>query len=135
MEAYATVEDYRLDSGDASTPDERVEAVLMQQSAKLRVKAGIDADKKLTDDQLQLARLLVTDAARKMLVAPTVDGMDDVTGIKQSSFSADGFQASYTFANASGSAYFDSDTFKAFMRSLRRFQRVGTMMPSYGGNR
>lgn len=133
MEAYATVEEYRLDSGDASTPEDRIGALLAQQSAKLRAKAGITSDRKLTEDQLQLARLLVTDAARKMLVSPSVDGMDDVTGIKQSSFSADGFQASYTFANASGSAYFDSDTFKAFMRSLGRFQRVGTMMPSYGG--
>ena len=135
MEAYATVEEYRLDSGDASTPDERAEAVLLQQSAKLRAKAGITESYELSDDQKQLARLLVTDAARKMLVSPSIDEMGDVSGVKQSSFSADGFQASYTFANASGSAYFDSDTFKAFMRSLGRSQRVGTMMPSYGARR
>lgn len=135
MEAYATVEEYRLDSGDASTSDDRIEALLIQQSAKLRAKAGITVDHDLTADQLQLARLLVTDAARKMLVTPSIDEMGDVSGVKQSSFSADGFQASYTFANASGSAYFDADTFKAFMRSLGRFQRVGTMMPSYGARR
>lgn len=131
MEAYATVEDYRLDSGDASTPDDRIEAVLIQQSAKLRAKARITADMILTEDQMQLARLLVTDAARKMLVLPSVGEIDDVSGIKQSSFSADGFQASYTFANASGSAYFDSDTFKAFMRSLGRSQTIGVILP-YG---
>lgn len=132
MKAYATVEDYRLDSGDASTSDDRIAAVLSQQSSKLRAKAGISADYVLTEDQQELARLLVTDAARKMLVQPSIGGVDDITGIKQSSFSADGFQESYTFANASGSAYFDNDTFKAFMKSLKRFQRVGTMMPSYG---
>lgn len=132
MKAFASVEEYRLDSGDASTPDERVKAVLSQQSAKLRAKAGIGSDLELTEDQQELARLLVTDAARKMLVQPSIEGVDDVTGIKQSSFSADGFQESYTFLNASGSAYFDGDAFKAFMKSLGRFQRVGTMMPSYG---
>ena len=132
MEAYATVEEYRLDSGDASTTDERIDAVLIQQSAKLRAKAGIKPDRELNADQKQLARMLITDSTRKMLVRPNVDGIDDPSGVKQTSFSANGFQTSYTFENASGSAYFDRDTFKAFMKSLGRFQRVGTMMPSYG---
>ncbi len=133
MGAFATVEEYRLDSGDSSTDDERVQAVLDQQSAKLRAKAGITSKRKLTEDQQAIARLLVTDAARKMLVRPSVDGLEDAIGVKQSSFSADGFQGSYTFENASGSAYFDKDTLKAFIRSLGKSQRVGTIMPYYGG--
>ena len=104
-----------------------------QPSAKLRAKAGITSKRKLTEDQQAIARLLVTDAARKMLVRPSVDGLEDAIGVKQSSFSADGFQGSYTFENASGSAYFDKDTLKAFIRSLGKSQRVGTIMPYYGG--
>lgn len=132
MRSFATVEEYRLDSGDAKTEDKRIEAVLEQQSAKLRAKVGITAERKLTEDQQAIARLLVTDAARKMLVRPSIDGLDDASGVKQSSFSADGFQGSYTFENASGSAYFDGDTLKAFKRSLRKSQQIGTIMPYYG---
>ena len=65
MEAYATVEEYRIDAGDESTAAERVEAVLAQQSAKLRAKLGIAASRALTADQAAMARLLVTDAARR----------------------------------------------------------------------
>lgn len=133
MAAFATVAEYRIDSGDETTPDARVSAVLEQQSAKLRAKAGIGPDKALTEDQEALCRLLVTDAARKALVRPSIDGLEDASGLKQTSFSADGFQGSYTFENASGSAYFDGDTFKALMRTLKKSQRVGTMMPYYGG--
>lgn len=132
---YATVEEYRLDTGDETTPDERVKAVLSQQSAKLRAKAGIGEGVKLSPDQKQLARSLVCDAARKMLVRPVIDGIEDVAGVQQTSFSANGFQGSYTFANPSGTAYFDNDTFKAFMRSLGRSQRIGNIMPDYGGLR
>ena len=87
----------------------------------------------------------VTDTCRKpvllagdfnMKVAKTVlDGLGDVAGAKQASFSANGFQGSYTLANPSGTAYFDRDTLKAFLRSLGRSQRVGSVMPSYGGLR
>lgn len=132
MAAYATVDEYRLDTGDADTSDERVQAVLDQQSAKLRAKLGISADRALTDDQGVLARLLVTDAARKALVAPSINGVDDVSGVKTTSFSANGFQSSYTLANPSGVAYFDNDTLKALRRLLGSSQRIGTIMPSYG---
>ena len=132
---YATVDEYRLYSGDEKTNSERVAMVLADQSSKLRAKAGIKSITKLTDDQMSLARSLVCDAASKMLVRPVIDGLEDVSGVKQSSFSADGFQGSYTFANPSGTAYFDNDTFKAFMRSLGRSQRIGNIMPSYGVKR
>ncbi len=132
MKSFASVEEYRLDSGDYSSKDERIEAVLTQQSAKLRAKAGISGNRVLSEDQQTIARLLVTDAARKMLVRPAVEGLEDVSGVKQSSFSADGFQSSYTFENASGSAYFDKDTLKAFIRSLKKSQQIGMIMPYYG---
>ncbi|MCB6312294.1 MULTISPECIES: hypothetical protein [Gordonibacter] len=135
MEAYATVEEYRLDTGDATSPDDRVASALSQQSAKLRSRAGIPRSRSLTEDQLQLARMLVTDAVGKALKPAVLDGLGDVAGAKQASFSANGFQGSYTLANPSGTAYFDRDTLKAFLRSLGRSQRVGSVMPSYGGLR
>lgn len=132
MTAFATVDEYRLDSGDNKTPDDRVSALLDQLSAKLRADARITVDQVLNDDQKLLARMLVTDAARKGLVTPSLDGVDNTSGITQTSFTANSFQASYTFANPSGSAYFDQGIFKAFMRSLNKSQRVGTMCPYYG---
>ena len=118
MEAYATVEEYRLDTGDATSPDDRVASALSQQSAKLRSRAGIPRSRSLTEDQLQLARMLVTDAVGKALKPAVLDGLGDVAGAKQASFSANGFQGSYTLANPAGTAYFDRDTLKAFLRSL-----------------
>lgn len=133
MGAYATVEEYRSESGDTSSADGRVSSLLAQQSAKLRAKAGITDARRLTEDQRLLARYLVIDAARKALVVPKADGIEDVSGIKQHSFSANGFQVSSTFSNPSGTPFFDNDAFKAFMKSLGGTQRIGSVMPSYGG--
>lgn len=132
MTAYATVAEYRADTGDAATDDSRVEAVLRQQSAKLRAKAGITSARELTDDQSELCRLLVTDAARKALVPPTLEGFGDAAGVTQASFTANGFQGSATFSNPSGSAYFDGDTFRALLKSLGKSQRMGFVAP-WGG--
>lgn len=132
MAAYATVEEYRLDTGDAKSDDGRVSAVLEQQSAKLRALVGLSASRKLTEDQATLCRMLVTDASRKMLVPAFVEGMGDVAGVTQGSFSANGFQGSYTLSNPSGSAYFDRATLNALKASIKGRQRIGTACPSYG---
>lgn len=129
MSAYATVDEYRLDTGDEETDDGRVEAVLAQQSAKLRARTGISPDTALTEDQSALARMLVTDAARKQLVPPTLPGVGEVSGVTQGSFTANGFQGSMTVSNPSGTAYFDRDTLKALMRSLGRSQMFGVIAP------
>lgn len=134
-EAYATVEEYRTDTGDESTPDDRVQATLDQQSAKLRALAGIAPSRPLTEDQALLARSLVTDAARKALVPVTIDGLGDVTGATQGSFSANGFSASVQLSNPSGTAYFDRSTLAALRASLGTSQAIGTVCPSYGGRR
>lgn len=132
MNAYATIADYRTDTGDDKTADDRIQNTLDQQAAKLRLKAGITESTALNADQMTLARMLVIDAARKMLVSPMLDGIDDTAGLKDVSFSANGFQVSHSFANPSGSAYFDRDTFNAFKKSLKGSQRVGIMAPFYG---
>lgn len=132
VEAYATVDEYRTDTGDASTPDDRVQAMLDQQSAKLRALAGIRPRRALTEDQALLARSLVTDASRKALVPVTLEGLGDVTGATQGSFSANGFQASVQLSNPSGTAYFDRSTLVALRASLGTSQAVGTVRPSYG---
>lgn len=132
MTSYATVEEYRTDTGDQSSDEARVQAMLAQQSAKLRAKAGITETQRLTDDQLTLCRALVTDACRKALVVPTVDAFGDMTGLTQGTFSANGFSGSFQTANGSGSAYFDRDTLRALLRSLGRSQGAGTIVPSYG---
>lgn len=133
--AYATVEEYRTDTGDESTPDDRVRATLDQQSAKLRALAGIRPSRALTGDQALLARSLVTDAARKALVPVTLEGLGDVTGATQGSFSANGFQASVQLSNPSGTAYFDRSTLAALRASLGTSQAIGTLAPSYGPRR
>ena len=135
MTSYATVDEYRLDSGDSETSDERVTAVLAQQSAKLRAVAGIKAKTTLTEDALAICRLLVTDAARKALKAPTIDGLGTVEGVTQTSFTANGFQGSYTLQNPSGVAYFDRDTLRALRRLLGTSQQCGTICPGYGVRR
>lgn len=134
MAAYATVSEYREDTGDEDTADSRVSAVLVQQSAKLRAELGtaskrIDAD----EDARALARLLVTDAARKCLVRPSFDGVGEVDGATTASFTANGFQSSYTLQNPSGEAYFDRSTLRALRRLLGCGQSCGTVLPSYGG--
>lgn len=131
-EAYATVDEYRTDTGDESTPDDRVRAMLDQQSAKLRALAGISPSRTLTEDQALLARSLVTDASRKALVPVTLEGLGDVTGATQGSFSANGFQASVQLSNPSGTAYFDRSTLAALRASLGTSQAIGTVRPSYG---
>ena len=130
--AYATVDEYQVDTGDTSSGYARVESMLAQQSAKLRAVAGITATDALSEDQLLMCRALVTDACRKALVAPATEAMGDMAGLKQASFTANGFQGSYTFSNASGSAYFDRDTLRALRRSLGTSQSIGTIVPSYG---
>lgn len=133
--SYATVEEYRTDTGDTSSSQDMVESGLLQQSAKLRAVVGITAARSLNGDQMAMARSLVVDAVRKALVPPSIDGLGGVTGAKQASFSANGFQGSYTLANPSGSAYFDGNMLKAFKRSLGPSQRMLTVMPRIGGPR
>lgn len=133
--AFATVDEYRVDTGDTATPEERVAAELSRQSAKLRATLGIGRARTLAGDAPALARDLVTDAARKKLVQPACApmGVEDLTGVSQSSFTANGFQGSFTFQNPSGTAYFDRSTLAALKRLLGRGQRIGTVCPSYGG--
>ncbi|MDD6565961.1 MAG: hypothetical protein PUF11_04130 [Parafannyhessea umbonata] len=132
MTSYATVEDYRTDTGDSASDAARVESMLAQQSAKLRARAGIADGRTLTEDQLLMCRALVTDACRKALVKPSVDAFGDLTGLTQGTFSANGFSGSFQNANGSGAAYFDRDTLRALMRSLGTSQTSGTVIPSYG---
>lgn len=132
MTSYATVEDYRTDTGDSASDAARVESMLAQQSAKLRARAGIAEGRTLTEDQLLMCRALVTDACRKALVKPSVDAFGDLTGLTQGTFSANGFSGSFQNANGSGAAYFDRDTLRALMRSLGTSQCAGTAIPSYG---
>lgn len=132
MTSYATVDEYRTDSGDTESSDARVTAMLAQQSAKLRARAGIAEGRTLTDDQMLMCRALVTDACRKALVKPSVDAFGDLTGLTQGTFSANGFSGSFQNANGSGAAYFDRDTLRALMRSLGTSQGAGTVIPSYG---
>lgn len=131
-QTYATVDEYRTDTGDTKTPDERVKSMLDQQSAKLRPLAGVPQGMVLERDALLLARALVTDAARKALVPATLDGVD-MTGASQGSFSANGFSASLQLSNPSGTAYFDRSTLSALKRLLGTSQRMGTVCPGYGG--
>lgn len=125
MLQYATVEEYREDTGDKTSDAVRVNAMLKQQSAKLRAHCGITASETLSEDASELARLLVTDAVRKALTQTVLDGLGDVVGVKQAGFSVNGFQSNITLSNPSGSAYFDTNTLKAFKKLLRRGARAG----------
>lgn len=131
-ESYATVAEYRAETGDEKSPEDRVGLVLSQQSAKLRAVLGITPSRALNVDQMLLAQALVVDAARKQLVLPSVDGIGDVSGFTQGSFSANGFQASVSLQNPSGTAYFDRATLAALKSSLGSSQSIGTVCPSYG---
>lgn len=132
--AFATVDEYRIDTGDAASDEERVAAELSRQSAKLRATLGMPRFRSLTGDARELARDLVTDATRKKLVQPACApmGVEDLTGVSQSSFTANGFQGSFTYQNPSRTAYFDRSTLAALKRLLGRGQRIGTVCPSYG---
>lgn len=132
--AFATVDEYRIDTGDAASDEERVAAELSRLSAKLRATLGMPRYRSLTGDARELARDLVTDATRKKLVQPACApmGVEDLTGVSQSSFTANGFQGSFTYQNPSGTAYFDRSTLAALKRLLGRGQRIGTVCPSYG---
>lgn len=130
--SYATVEEYRLDTGDDATDEERVEVALAQQSAKLRAETGIREGDQLSDDALALCRTLVTDAARKKLVPPSFSGVGVVQGATQASWSANGFSGSYSVQNPSGAAYFDRNTLRDLMRLLGRSMRIGTISPAIG---
>jgi len=129
---YATVAEYRDDTGDEDTPDARVESRLAQQSAKLRALAGIAETRTLTADQLLMARELVCESVRRALVPPDLGDLGDPGGVTSATFSANGFSQSYQVSNPSGTAYFDRSALKALMRSLGTGQRVGTITPSYG---
>ena len=125
MTAYATVEEYRICTGDEASDDVRIESLLEQQSAKLRAECRIGRKAVLTEEQAELARALVVDASRKALMPVTWDGVSDITGASSAAFSANGFQSSVTLSNPSGAAYFDRSTLKAFKRSLGCEQRIG----------
>lgn len=132
MGGYATLEDYQTMTGDVDSPDEKVNMLLGQQSAKLRALCGISPTTLLSDDAKTLACSLVIDATKKALMPPMVDVMGELTGVSQASFSANGFQSSYSVANPSGSAYFDKSTLAAFKKLIKQTQRIGTILPSYG---
>lgn len=135
MGPYATVEDYRIDSGDQTSSVERIESMLARQSAKLRALVGIRESDVLSEDALLLCRELVTDSCRKALIPPTLEGFGaDLNGATTASFSANGFQQSVTLQNPSGAAYFDRSTLSALKRLLGRGMRIGTISPAIGGH-
>lgn len=132
MTSYATVEEYRTGTGDAASNDARIEQMLSDQSSELRLEAGITEATRLTEDQLNLCRMLVIDACKKALVQPMTDVIGSMAGMTQVTFSANGYSGSWQNANGSGSAYFDRGKLKTLKKSLGHAQSVGTVMPSYG---
>lgn len=125
MSSYATYGQYVAYSGDTSTPQARVEMYLEQQSAKLRGLCDLTGDETLTADQSTLAMGLVCDAVKKALVATAPSWLDSVDGLNSASMNANGFQLSVDYANASGTAWFDTAMLKAFKRTLGRSQKAG----------
>lgn len=125
--AYATVDEYRLATGDAKSSDERVEYLIGEESAELRAAAGIAESGTLTDDQLKMCRKLVVGAVKSALVSPWPEEMGDIGGAKQASFSANGFQQTVTLGVSSQTAYFDRAVLKALKRSLRGSQLAFTL--------
>lgn len=117
--AYSTVDEYRTDTGDEASSDARVGAMLAQQSAYLRALVGITEGATLSDDAQALARALVNDSVRKALAPKMVEGFGDTAGATSASWGANGFSASATFANPSGSAYFDRTMLAAFKRAAK----------------
>lgn len=131
--SYATVDEYEARTGDRRTPYEQVDAMLCDLSAELRAECGIRDRGRLGGDLAVMARKLVIDAARKALVPPTIDGYEgDLSGVRQASFTANGFTQSVTVSNSTGSAWFDSRSLARFKRLLGHGQRIGFIYP-YGG--
>lgn len=132
-DVYATYQDYVTYTGDTTTSQERVEAMLASQSAKLRALTRMSNGQALDDDQALLAKELVVDSCRKALVPATLDGFGSpLTGATSASFSANGFQQSINLSNPSGAAYFDRSTLSALVRLLGGSQRIGTISPRIG---
>lgn len=131
---YATYDEYLERTGDEATAEERVRSTLEDLSAELRAECGIADTGALAGDVGILARKLVIDAARKALVPPGIDGFDgDLTGVRQASFTANGFTQSVTVSNSTGSAWFDSRSLARLKRLLGLGQRIGFVYPIYGG--
>lgn len=131
---YATVEEYRIETEDTTTTEGRIKALLMQQSVKLKAVCSLGSQETLTQDQRTLAHALVVDAVRKALTTASADGfMTDLQGATQASMSANGFAASYSLYNPSGSAYFDKSLLNALKRLTGSAQRIGAILPDYGG--
>ena len=131
--AYATVADYRLQTLDTSSSDERVGAFLDRASVELRAECGLDGTETLTSDQSELAKAIVCDAASHALKPPTLGGIGEIAGATQASFSANGFTGNYTLTNASGSAWLDRKMVARLKRLLKKAPRIGTVMPAIGG--
>ena len=133
--SYATYEDYVARTGDGSSSVEQVTSALEDLSAELRAECGMADGETLRGDAATLARKLVIDAARKGLVPPSLDGFEDVdlSGVRQASFTANGFTQSLTLGTYTGSAWFDSRSLARFKRLLGRSQRAGFVYPYYGG--
>lgn len=131
---YANYDEYLERTGDENTAAERVESTLEDLSAELRAELGIADRGELGGDAAILARKVVIDAARKALVPPAIDGFDvDLSGVRQASFTANGFTQSVTVSNSTGSAWFDSRSLARLKRLLGLGQRIGFVYPSYGG--
>ena len=132
--SYATYEEYVSRTNDDVSPTEQVESMLEDLSAELRAECSIRDTGALPGDAGILARKLVIDAARKALIPPTLDGFDsDLAGVRQASFTANGFTQSLTLSNYTGSAWFDSRSLARLKRLLGLGQRIGYIYPSYGG--
>ena len=128
--SYATYEEYANETGDASTDTTRVEGLLEELSAELRAECGMRDTGALSGDAGILARKLVIDAARKALVPPSIDGFDtDLSGVRQASFTANGFTQSVTLSNSTGTAWFDSRALARFKRLVGRAPRWGFVWP------
>lgn len=129
MAAYATVDEYRLLESDSKSDAERVTAILAQQSARLRADfPKLSTTTTLTDDLAEVCKALVCDAAHKALVPPSFGGVGEVQGASQASFSANGFQGSYTVTNPTGAAYWDRNLVRSLRRLLGQSQVMGTIV-------
>lgn len=131
-DVYATVEDYQALTGDETTDTTRVDAMLEQQSVRLRAECGIKSGDTLTDDETALAKALVIDSVRKAFSQTVIEGLGAVDGASSASWGANGFSSSVTFSNPSGSAYFDSRMLNELKRLLGKSQQSG-MVYFYGG--
>ena len=131
--SYATYQEYATATGDTTTDQARVEGMLEELSAELRAECGMRDTGALAGDAGILARKLVIDAARKALVPPSIDGFDtDLSGVRQASFTANGFTQSVTLSNATGTAWFDSRALARFKRLVGGGQRWGFIWPRGG---